>query len=210
MLLILFFLLITIVMTTLKLRVNFKDIKISNIDENGQKRELKKTYNVEFELFIFSVIKIIKINFNNRKSRETLQKIKEQIGKISNDVLSPNELIKRLREFEFRIKEGKVEVMLGTEFMMATIGIVTVISSTIPIWLVDVIGRDNTRKLEYKILPVYNKGNIINLEANGIIETYLVHIIYALYIIKMKGRNKENGRTESKSSYRRTYDYSNG
>ena len=52
MLLILFFLIVAIV--TLKIRVNFKDIKISNIDESGEKKELKKTYNVNFEIFINS------------------------------------------------------------------------------------------------------------------------------------------------------------
>lgn len=208
MLLILFFLLITI--ATLKIRVNFKNVKISNIDEKGKKNELRKMYDIEFEVFIFGIIKIMKINLDKKKSAKAMVKIKDQIGKVSDDILNTKELIKRLREFKIKIKEGKVELMIGTEWMIATIGIVTVISSIIPIWLRNKVGSNNMTKLEYKILPIYNNGNMINLEAKGIVETYLVHIIYALYIIKMKGRNKDARREQSKSSDRRAYDYSNG
>lgn len=208
MLLILFFLLTAIV--TLKIRVDFKKIEISNLDEREEKTELKKIYNLDFKIYIFNIIRIIKINFDNKKSEAALVKIKDQIGKISSDILNYKELIKRLKEFKVRIKDAKVKLLIGTEDMLVTVGVVIAISTIIPIWLRNKIESDNARKIQYKIIPIYNKGNIMHLEGEGIIETDLVHIIYALYIIKMKGRNKEHGGTESKSSDRRNYDYSNG
>ena len=208
MVLILFFLFIAIV--TLKIRVDFKKIEISNLDEIEEKTELRKIYNVAFKIYIFNIIRIIKINFDNKKSEVALVKIKDQIGKISSDILNYKELIKRLKEFKVRIKDAKVKLLIGTEDMLVTVGVVIAISTIIPIWLRTKIGADNARKIQYQIIPIYNKGNIMHLEGEGVIEMHLVHIIYALYIIKMKGRNKEHGGTESKSSDRRTYDYSNG
>lgn len=208
MVLILFFLFIAIV--TLKIRVDFKKIEISNLDEIEEKTELRKIYNVDFKIYIFNIIRIIKINFDNKKSEVALVKIKDQIGKISSDILNYKELIKRLKEFKVRIKDAKVKLLIGTEDMLVTVGVVIAISTIIPIWLRTKIGADNARKIQYQIIPIYNKGNIMHLEGEGVIEMHLVHIIYALYIIKMKGRNKEHGGTESKSSDRRTYDYSNG
>lgn len=207
MLLILFFLLIAII--TLKIRVEFNKLEISNLDEKEEKTELRKIYNLDFKIYIFNIIRIIKINFDNKKSEETLIKIKDQIGKMSGNILNYKELIKRLQEFKVRIKEARVKLLIGTEDILLTVGVVAGISTIIPIWLIDKIGSDNARKIQYRIIPIYNRGNIMHIEGEGIIETNLVHIIYALYIFKMKGRSNENGRTESKSSDRRTYDYSN-
>jgi len=208
MLLILFFLLIAII--TLKIRFVFNKIEISNLDEKEEKTKLRKIYDFDLKIYIFNVVRIIKINFSNKKSKRMLIKIKDNIGKMSGDILNYKELIKRLREFKLKIKEAKIKIVVGTEDIVFTVGVVTTISTIIPIWLSVKLSTNKARKIQYKIIPIYNKGNIIHLEGEGIIETDLVHIIYALYIIKIKGRSKENGRTEPKSSDRRTYDYSDG
>lgn len=211
MLLILFFLII-IAIASLKIRVNFKDIQISNINERGEKVKLKNHYNINIELFIFKYIKIAKVKFNNEKVSKSIRKMKykiEDIGiekEIKKEIKNRKQIIKAFKHLNLKLEKLNFNLEIGTEGIISTIGVFTIISTLVPILI-----RNNADKVEYKIAPIYNIGNVINFWANGISEVYLVHIIYALYIMNKKGR-KENGRRNkrTKSSYRRTYDYSNG
>ena len=129
--------------------------------------------------------------------------IKREIKK---DIKNRRQLLKAFKHLNLKLEKLNFNLEIGTDGIVSTIGIFTVISTIVPILI-----RNNANKVQYRISPIYNSGNVINLWVNGITEVYLVHIIYALYIINKKGR-KENGRRSKrqKSSYRRTYDYSNG
>lgn len=211
MLLILFFI-IVIAIVSLKIRINFKDIQISNINENKEKSKFRNHYKIEFELFIFKVIKIAKIKFNNQNINKAMNKIKckiEDVGiqkEVRREFRDRKMLIMAYKNLKLQLVNLNFVLGIGTDGIVSTIGIFTIISTIIPILV-----RNNVNKVKYKISPIYNTGNVINLWANGIVEVYLVHIIYALYIINKKGR-KENGRrnTRTRSSNRRAYDYSNG
>lgn len=212
MLLILFFLIIIIAIVSLKIRINFKNIQVSNINEKKEKTKLKHHYDIEFELFIFRCIKIANIKLNNEKINKSISKMKykiEDIGierEIKKEFRNRKNLIIAFKHLNLKLKQLNFNIEIGTEGLVSTIGIFTIISTIVPILI-----RNNANKVQYRISPIYNSGNVINLWVNGITEVYLVHIIYALYIINKKGR-KENGRRSKrpKSSYRRTYDYSNG
>ena len=212
MLLILFFLIIIIVICTLKIRINFKDIQISNINENREKTKLEHNYYIEFEIFILNIIKIAKIKFDNRKMNKAINRMKYKIEdfgikrEIKKDIKNRRQLLKAFKHLNLKLEKLNFNLEIGTDGIVSTIGIFTVISTIVPILI-----RNNANKVQYRISPIYNSGNVINLWVNGITEVYLVHIIYALYIINKKGR-KENGRrnTRTRSSNRRAYDYSNG
>lgn len=212
MLLILFFLIIVIAIVSLKIRINFKDIQISNISEYGQKVKLKHNYKIELELFIFKILKIAKIKFDDRKITKAVNTAKYRIEdfgierEIKKDIRNRRKLITAFKNLKIHLIKMNFSLQLGTEGIVSTIGIFTIISTIVPILI-----RNNADKVEYSIQPIYNVGNVINLWANGITEVYLVHIIHALYIINKKGM-KENVRrnTRAKSSNRGAYDYSNG
>ena len=184
MLLILFFLII-IAIASLKIRVNFKDIQISNINERGEKVKLKNHYHINIELFIFKYIKIAKLKFNNEKVSKSISKMKykiEDIGiekEIKKEIKNRKQIIKAFKHLNLKLEKLNFNLEIGTEGIISTIGVFTIISTLVPILI-----RNNADKVEYKIAPIYNIGNVINFWANGISEVYLVHIIYALYMIK--------------------------
>lgn len=185
MLLILFFLIIVIAIVSLRIRINFKDIQISNVNENNERMKLRHHYRIEFELFIFKVIKIAKIKFDNQKITRAVNKMKyriEDVGierEIKKEIRNRKKLIKAFRNLKLKLIELNFNLELGTEGIVSTIGIFTIISTIVPILI-----RNNASKIQYRIAPIYNMGNVMNLWVNGITEVYLVHIIYALYTIK--------------------------
>lgn len=210
MLLILFFLLIIcIAIITLKIRINFENIQISNIDENGNKAKLKHNYNIKLEIMIFGNFRIIRIKLDKEKIRRILRNMKLNFNNIDmkKEIKNRDELIVNFKSLKLVFRELNLNLKIGTENIVSTVSIFTILSTILPIII-----RNNKAKINYKITPVYNIGNVINLWANGISEVYLVHIIYALYIMKVKKGRKKDGKrnTMSKSSNRKAYDYSNG
>ena len=210
MLLILFFLVsICILISTLKIRINFENIQISNIDENRQKSKLKHSYTINLEIVIFEYIKIIKIKLDKEKVRRILKNTKLDVNNIDmkKEIKNRDEMIVNFNSLKLIFKELNFNLEIGTDDIISTVSIFTILSTIIPILI-----RNNKAKVQYQIAPIYNTGNVINLWANGISEVHLVHIIYTLYIMKMKkGRNKDGRRNKrAKSSNRRAYDYSHG
>lgn len=185
MLLILFFLIIIIAIASLKIRVNLKNIQVSNINERRERIKLKHHYHIEFELFIFKYIKIAKIKLNNEKINKAINKMKykvEDIGierEIKKEIKNRKQLIMAFKHLNLKLQKLNFNLEIGTEGIVSTIGIFTIISTVVPILI-----RNNANKVEYRISPIYNSGNVINLWVNGITEVYLVHIIYALYMIQ--------------------------
>ena len=185
MLLILFFLVIIIAIFTLKIKINFRDIQISNINEKREQTKLKHHYYIEFEIFILKIIKIAKIKFNNEKMNKAISKVKYKIEdfgvqrEIRKEIKNRRQLIKAFKHLNLKLEKLNLNLEIGTDGIVSTIGIFTVISTIVPILI-----RNNANKVQYKILPIYNTGNVVNFWANGITEVYLVHIIYALYTIK--------------------------
>lgn len=213
MLLILFFLIVIVLaIISLKIRVNIKDIQVSNIDENQEKTELKNKFCIEFQFFIFEYLKIAKIKFDNEKVKKIFKNVKYKMKDINmkkeirKEIKNRKEIIKAFKNLKIKLKELNFNLGIGIEGITGTIGIFTTISTIVPILI-----RNNASKVQYTISPIYNIGNVINFWANSIVDVYLVYIIYAIYSINMKGRKKNvRGNRKDKSSDRRAYDYSNG
>ncbi len=204
-----FFFIICIAISTLKIRINFDNIQISNIDENKRKCKLKYTYTIYLEIIILEKFKIVKIKLDKEKVSRIMKNMKLNFNNIDmkKEIKNRDELVVNLKSLKLVFKELNLNVEIGTEDIISTVGIFTILSTIIPILI-----RNNKAKVQYQIAPIYNTGNAINFWANGISEVYLVHIIYTLYIMKMKKGRKKYGRgnTKTKSSDRRTYDYSHG
>ena len=123
------------------------------------------------------------------------------MGSIENDVkivksINHLEIIKRLK---IRIEEFKMYLALGTESVMLTVNLIAIISAICGIAFRSL----EPTKTEYRVIPLYNFGNSIKFNLNCIISVKIVHIIYVIYILSKKRRNKHE-----RASDRRTYDYS--
>lgn len=106
------------------------------------------------------------------------------------------EIIKKLK---IKTEKLKLYLAIGTENVMLTVNLVTLISSIIGITFRNL----EPEKTEYRIIPLYNFGNSIKFNLNCIISVKTVHIIYVIYILLRKRRNKNE-----RASNRRSYDYS--
>ena len=120
----------------LTIRINVKEVKISNVEDGIKKAKLQKTYNIFLELLIFGKIKIAKIKLN----KNTLKKLKleqklENAKKDAENIKQDLNIIKNIRTLEI-LKKLKIKVdsfdlygEIGTENAMITAFIVSVISS---------------------------------------------------------------------------------
>lgn len=122
---ILFFLLILIFST---IKLNIKEIKISNY-ENGFKKKLEKKINIFLEVYLFGIIKIGKINlnkkiFNKMKTKFDFKKISKNAKKIEQI-----KILKLLNLLRIRIEEANLNAQIGTEGLILTVFAVTFLSS---------------------------------------------------------------------------------
>lgn len=120
----------------LTIRINVKEVKISNVEDGIKKAKLQKTYNIFLELLIFGKIKIAKIKLN----KNTLKKLKleqklENAKKDAENIKQDLKIVKNIRTLEI-LKKLKIKVdsfdlygEIGTENAMITAFIVSVISS---------------------------------------------------------------------------------
>ena len=120
----------------LTIRINVKEVKISNVEDGIKKAKIQKTYNIFLELLIFGKIKIAKIKLN----KNTLKKLKleqklEDAKKDAENIKQDLKIIKNIRTLEI-LKKLKIKVdsfdlygEIGTENAMITAFIVSVISS---------------------------------------------------------------------------------
>ncbi len=120
----------------LVIRINIKEIKISNVENGIKKDKLEKTYDAFIELLLFGKIKIAKINLNektlkNINLKEKLENVKNDAKDIKNDF----EVVKKIRSLEIikrlkmTVEKFKLHGEIGTENAMLTAFLVASISS---------------------------------------------------------------------------------
>lgn len=182
-----------------KIKLNIKKIRITNIQEGIKQKGLDKEFEIYLELYLLGFIKIAKIRITRKLAKKF--KVKEEFKSIKKDVkiakeIKPLEIIKKLK---IKTEKFRMYLALGTESVMLTINLITIISTICGI----VFRNLDPKKTEYRVIPLYNFGNSIKFNLNCIISVKIVHIIYVIYILSKKRRNKNE-----RASDRRTYDYS--
>lgn len=186
------------------IKFNIAKLNISNL-EDGSKKKLEKDIQFFFELYLFGKIRIAKINLNNDTFSKIKNKTKFDFSRFKN--------IKRDKKMLKNIKVSKVldilnpefqdtdlDLKLGTEEVMATVFAVAFISTILGI----VFRNANQEKVSFKVMPLYQFGNSINLHLNCIIKVKMVHIIHVIIYLIKEGKVIKSERT----SNRRSYDYS--
>lgn len=186
------------------IKFNIAKLNISNIEDESKKK-LEKDIQIFFELYLFGKIRIAKIDLNNDTFSKIKNKTKFDFSRFKN--------IKRDKKMLKNIKVSKVldilnpefqdtdlELKLGTEEVMATVFAVAFISTILGI----VFRNANQEKVSFKVMPLYQFGNSINLHLNCIIKVKMVHIIHVIIYLIKEGKVIKSERT----SNRRSYDYS--
>ena len=198
----LFILIINIIIVLLGyIKVKLENIEISNIPE------FHYNFLIKIGLYLFNKYRIFEFTIDKNKIKETkiFTKFKEQLFKkdfISKFGKMPQ--ITDVKKIKTNIENIDLDIKLGTEDVILTSAIVTIISSTLGIFLGRAIKKYNKEKHNFEILPVYQNKNYFELHLNCIINTKLVHIIYVIYMFSKKRSENKNERT----SNRRSYDYS--
>ena len=210
---IVFFILIFVMLVIVGTIFSTLNIRIQKLYFSNQNLEkMKWDYLVFLELSLFGMIKIIKLRIDPKKMARIAQKfkVKEKMRQMNFKQMKQNlpdkkeqiELVKRLK---INLEEFHFVLELGTKDVLITSAMIAFLSSILGIAIARVIKKYQEEKYEYKMIPVYQNKNIINLNANCIIQVKMVHIICIIFTLLRKRKEKQK---HERTSNRRSYDYS--
>lgn len=124
-------LLLLILIVSAKIKLNIKKFNISNIKNGRKLRRANKEFLIYLEIYLFGFIKIVKI----RLTKELIRKLskKQNLANLKKDAkiikkVHPIQIIKRLK---LKLEKLKLYLAIGTEDVMLTVNLVTLISSLI-------------------------------------------------------------------------------
>ena len=222
---VLFFLIIFLIFIIIIFFILNSSFKLSIIKLNINTQNKMFDYEFKFGLYIFNKIKIISFKINKKKiekikneieqlknskalkliSKIDINKISLKIEKrlkqqIKNNNLNNFKIIKIIiKNLKFQILKYNMNLEIGVDDAFYTSLLTVAISSLISIALK--LTLKNLKKCYYIILPIYEKGNILKLNLNCIINLKLVHIINIIYLINKEGRSDKYVRTSNRKSY---------
>lgn len=194
---VLFFILLILILVGVTIWNSKIEVKIENLDISTARKEIiRKDFEIYISIIAFNRITVFKKNAKKIKSKkinlgsvlETTRKIRQKTNKRA----LFKDLIISLKDFKFETKKADIKVEVGTEDAALTAILVGTIASFLGIIL---------KGQKFKILPIYEDKNILNIKLDGIFRVNLIHYIYKTIL---KGREKN----ERKSSDRRAYAYS--
>ena len=189
---------LTIILLMVFFSINIK-LEIENLKISFPKLKNKLTNNeskVSLKIYILKKIKIAEIDLKKVDLKN--EKLKNQLKGTKFNL----DMIEFLKNVKYIVEKLNFKCNIGFENAAMTAVTVGIIYIIIPNLLKHRI--QNTENIEYKIKPLYNYRNILNIELDSIISIKMRNIIDIITFIK-KGRVNENGR----SSDRRSYAYSN-
>lgn len=188
-----------------KLVIEINNLKVTSKSQ----KHLNDNYKINIKLNLFGKFTIFKKSFNKQKidNLKVKNRLKNKMKNINfNKILKKEKinlkLIKVFIKDILEIANIKLNIELGIDDAGKTAVLVGILSSIIPI--IFRMKIKNIKDQYFKINPIYNNENIINMEISGIFGFKLIHIINIIYILsKEKGEDKN-----VKSSNRESYDYS--
>lgn len=203
---ILIFAIITIIALIFStIQIEIKNIKLS---ASSNKLAIDPTYKISIKVYVLKKIKILdkQIKNDDFKNQDKFKKMQNKITvqMKNNGKNFQVEQIKILRNLKIEVKKMNFNVKIGTENAALTAIIVGMMYAIIPNifnYFFDL--EENTK---FKIEPIYENKNLLNISFEGIFKLDLIHIINTYKVLIRKERKKNYDRT----SNRRPYAYNNG
>lgn len=180
------FLLIVIILSTIKINIKY----------------INKNYKVIIKLYLLNKIRYLKLELDKNKLKEIFIKVKNKIEKVNykkveKEIYQDRKVIKNVvKKLKIDLEYLDLDLRIGTEFILLTSVIIVTISTIFPLIANKFIRKYEKGKYNYKFTPIYNK-NDINLQLDCIISTKMVHIISVIISIIFKKGVFKNVRTSN-------------
>ena len=174
-----------IIFSTLKIEV--KNFKISNLEKS---KENAFIYEVTISLEILNKLKYFSLNLNAKKIRKITLKMhldKTKLKELEREISLSD--IKEIANIKPKISYMDLQLKLGIEDILATTYAVPIISTLISILLPLLVEKENLRNIKYEIKPMYNMGNIYDINLDIGIKVKILKVLNTAYRI-YKSRKK--------------------
>ena len=199
------FLIMILIFITIRIKFEFENFKFTSLS----KEHLNRDYEIQFTIYTFIKIPILKTKINNEKIQKIInnEKIRKIIKKQETKIIEnrkdiDKQVIKGLKNIKLEVEEMNLQILIGTENASITAFIIPVISTIVAIFLSKKVQKYNDKQIFF-VTPVYINQNLINIEFSGIFQIKMIHIINTICILNKKRKGDKNERT----SNRRSYDY---
>ena len=180
------------------IRLEVKKIHISNVNE---KRKIELKFILNISISFLNKINLLKFTIDNIKINNLLSSGKIDLQKFKLREEINEDILKELKSSNFKIEYLELYGYFATFDTVLTSSIFAILHAIVPILISRKINGRYINNIEFLNI----NENVINLGLNCIISIKMVNIINILRYLTKKGGNKNNG----KSSYRRSYAYSN-
>ena len=179
------FILVTI-LTTIQIHIENLKIELPKKHE----RNINTKYKITIKLYILEKINYLKLDITKDKierqfMQKNIKKLKEKIEKDKNkfDI----RLFSNIKKINFKLKKINLKINLGLEDAATNAIIVGIISSSISV-IMGILNNNNIieinakkeNQMYWKIMPIYQNRNLVNIDLNCIISFKLIHIIYII------------------------------
>ena len=183
-----------IIFSTLKIEI--KNFKISNLTTNKEKSTCTNSnkyskYKVSIGLETLNKIKYFSLNLNSRKIKKITLKMhldKTKIKELEREISISD--IKEVINIRPKISYMDLKLKLGIDDVLLTTYSVPIISTLISILLPYTVEKKDVNNIKYEIKPIYNNGNIYDLQLNIGVKIKVIRILNAVYRIYKNKKNK--------------------
>lgn len=174
--------------TTVQIHIQNLRFYTEKIDE----RNVSPKYKIIVKLYIFNKINYLKINLTKnqlerRFIKKNVNKLKKKIKQDKNKF--DKKILSNLKKTELKIKKIDLKIYLGISDAAINAIIVGIVSSSIAVIMGILMDKnildfnckckkEENNQIYWKIIPVYQNKNLLNIDLNCIISFKLIHIIH--------------------------------
>lgn len=183
-----------IIFSTIKIEI--KNLKISNLITNKEKvtcadQNKYSKYEVSIGLEILNKIKYFSLNLNYRKIKKITLKMhldKTKIQELEREISISD--IKEIMNIKPKISYMNLRLKLGLDDVLLTTYSVPIISTLISILLPYTVEKKDINNIKYEVNPMYNSGNIYEIQLNIGVKIKVIRILNVVYRIYKNKKNK--------------------
>lgn len=168
-----------IIFSTLKIEI--KKFKISNLEKS---KENTFIYEITISLEILNKLKYFSLNLNAKKIRKITLKMhldKTKLKELEREISLSD--IKEIANIKPKISYMDLQLKLGIEDILATTYAVPIISTLISILLPLLVEKENLKNIKYEIKPMYNMGNMYDINLDIGIKVKILKVLNTAYRI---------------------------